>query len=71
MTDAQIAEEATEWLLRLEDPSFDPDDPYPDPVERQRQFFIWLSESPQHIREFLELYETYHRVGQVLRESSR
>jgi ferric-dicitrate binding protein FerR (iron transport regulator) len=61
----RIAEEATEWLLRFEDPDVDPEDPYPDPVERQRHFLAWVRQSPQHMRAFLELYETYYKVGQL------
>lgn len=65
LTDTQIADEATEWILRLEDTDIDPEDPYPDPAERQQRFLAWVTQSPEHIRQFLELYETYRKVGQL------
>ena len=65
LTDTQIADEATEWILRLEDTDIDPEDLYSDPAERQQHFLTWVRQSPQHIRLFLELYETYRKVGQL------
>jgi transmembrane sensor len=65
LTDTKIADEATEWILRLEDTDIDPEDLYPDPAERQQKFLAWVTQSPQHIRLFLELYETYRKVGQL------
>ncbi len=65
LRDTQIADEATEWILRLEDTDIDPEDPYPDPAEREQRFLTWVTQSPEHIRLFLELYETYRRVGQL------
>ena len=65
LTDTQIADEATEWILRLEDTDIDPEDLYSDPAERQQHFLTWVTQSPQHIRLFLELYETYRKVGQL------
>src|ERR1700730_2385077 len=65
LKDTQIADEATEWILRLEDTDIDPEDLYSDPAERQQHFLTWVTQSPQHIRQFLELYETYRKVGQL------
>jgi transmembrane sensor len=65
LKDPQIADEATEWILRLEDTDIDPEDLYSDPAERQQHFLTWVRQSPEHIRQFLELYETYRKVGQL------
>src|SRR5882672_11385626 len=33
--DAELSTEAAEWLVRLQDTGVDPEEPYPDPVERR------------------------------------
>jgi transmembrane sensor len=60
-----ISDEAADWLLRIENPDYDPSDPYPDPLDRRRHFFDWVRQSPQHLKEFLELHETYRKLALV------
>ena len=61
--DSSIAIAATEWLVRLLDTDFDPEEPYPDPLERQNAFTGWLSRNPAHVRAFLEILEVERRAG--------
>lgn len=57
--------EASDWLVRLQDPRPEPDDPYFDPEKRSAAFLEWLQRSPEHVRMFLETRETYQRLGQI------
>src|SRR5262245_26831663 len=59
-TEAELGEQAAEWLLRLDD--CDPDDEYPDEQARHQAFYQWLETSPQHLRVFLETVETHRRM---------
>jgi transmembrane sensor len=61
--DPKIAQEATEWLVRLQDADVDPEEPYPDPLERQNAFIDWLKLSPAHVRAFMEMMEVERRFG--------
>jgi transmembrane sensor len=61
--DFQVSNEAAEWLVRLQDTGVDPEEPYPDPMERQKAFFKWLTRSPEHVRAFLEIMEVERRAG--------
>ncbi len=61
--DSSIALEAIEWLIRLLDTDFDPEEPYPDALQRQNAFIGWLTRSPAHGRAFLEILEVERRVG--------
>jgi transmembrane sensor len=60
--DSHIASEAIEWLVRLQDADFDPEEPYPDPLERRQAFVEWLKLSPAHVRAFMEIMEVERRV---------
>ena len=61
--DSQISMEAAEWLVRLQDADVDPEEPYPDPLERQNAFYKWLTRSPAHVQAFLEIMEVERRAG--------
>ncbi|MFL6605202.1 MAG: FecR family protein [Steroidobacteraceae bacterium] len=61
--DSQISMDAAEWLLRLQDTDVDAEEPYPDALERQNAFFKWLTQSPAHVRAFLEIMEVERRAG--------
>jgi len=61
--DSQVAVDAAEWLVRLQDTGLDPEEPYPDPLERQNAFIEWLTGSPAHVRAFLEIMEVERRAG--------
>jgi len=61
--DCDSATTALEWLVRLQDVDWDPEEPYPDMEERQRVFLQWLRRSPEHVREFLEAMELERRVS--------
>jgi hypothetical protein len=61
--DSSIALGAIEWLVRLLDTDFDPEEPYPDPLQRQNTFMGWLSQNPAHVRAFLEILEVERRAG--------
>lgn len=58
----QVALEAAEWLVRLMDTDFDPEEIYPNPLERQNAFFDWLNQAPEHVRAFLEVMEVERRT---------
>src|SRR5882724_7798492 len=60
--DSQVCANAAEWLLRLQDTGLDPEEPYPDPLERQNAFIEWLTGSPMHVRAFLEIMEVERRA---------
>jgi transmembrane sensor len=62
-SDLSMHAEAGEWLHRLLDTETDPEEPYPDPVDRQNAFFAWLSEDPARARAFYEMMEFEARVG--------
>jgi ferric-dicitrate binding protein FerR (iron transport regulator) len=61
--DSQVCIDAAEWLVRLQDTGLDPEEPYPDPLERQNAFIEWLTGSPMHVRAFLEIMEVERRAG--------
>jgi len=56
-----IALAAIEWLIRLLDTDFDPEEPYPDPLQRQKAFLGWLSQNPAHVRAFPGILEVERR----------
>jgi len=60
---SQISMEATDWLVRLRDTDVDPEEPYPDPAERQNAFIKWVTRSPAHVQAFLEIMEVERRAG--------
>jgi len=64
-TPTDTALEAADWLVRLTDEEIDPEEPYPDPLERQNAFFDWLSRSPTHVHAFLETLATERQVRQL------
>ncbi len=64
-SDAQIAMEAADWLVRLQDTQADPEEAYPDPLARQSAWLDWLNRSPEHLRVFLETLETERRLHRI------
>lgn len=62
LSDAELADQAADWLLRLEDRELDPEDGFTDMESRNRAFFEWLSASAEHLRAFLETIETHKRL---------
>jgi transmembrane sensor len=62
---ADTAFEAADWLVRLGDAETDPEEPYPNRLDRQNAFFDWLERSPTHLRVFLEVVETERRLHQL------
>lgn len=64
-SDAEIGEEAAEWLLRFEDADPDLEDIYPGKEARNRAFYEWLETSPDHLRVFMETLETHERIRLV------
>jgi len=58
-----VSSEAGHWLLRLQERDPDPQDPYFDPSVRNEAFLDWLAVSAEHVRAFLEIFETYRRLG--------
>jgi transmembrane sensor len=63
-----LSSEAGHWLLRLQERDPDPQDPYFDPSVRNEAFLDWLAESPEHVQAFLEIFETYRRLGTMDRQ---
>jgi len=66
---SQIGEEAGIWLQRLAD-EYDPEDPIPDPRQRQAAFFAWLEQSPEHLRSFYELMQLERLMARADRHRS-
>lgn len=64
-SDAELGEEAADWLLRFEDSALDPEDEYPDVKSRNNAFYDWLGASPEHLRVFLETIETHKRLALI------
>jgi len=64
-TDGKIDAEASEWLVRLLDLEPDPDEPYFQPEDRQAAFYRWLSQSHRHLEGFLEVAETFRKLGNI------
>lgn len=64
-SDAELGEEAADWLLRLEDTEIDPEDEYPDMKSRNNAFYDWLGRSPEHLRVLLETLETHRRLPMI------
>jgi transmembrane sensor len=60
---ALAGQEAAHWLLRLQDTDPDPQDPYFEAAVRHEAFLDWLGEAPEHVQAFLEVFETYRRLG--------
>ncbi len=60
--DAELGDEAADWLLRFEDTEPDPEDEYPDLKSRNGAFYEWLGMSQTHLRVFLETVETHKRL---------
>jgi len=61
----EVGAEAAHWLLRFQDTQPEPDDPYFDKAVRDQAFLDWLIISPQHVCAFLEIFETYQRLGNM------
>lgn len=61
----RLGRETSDWLVRLLDTQPEPDDPYFDPLKRDEAFLEWLTRSPKHVQLFLEIRETYQRLGQI------
>jgi len=61
-SNARIDTEAADWLVRLLDTDVDPEEPIPDPAQRQQAFFDWLALGPSHVRAFMEIIEVERRV---------
>jgi transmembrane sensor len=61
----QLGLQASEWLVRLQEPQTDPKDPDFDPKKRNKAFLAWLIRSPQHLTMFLDTYEVYERLGNI------
>jgi ferric-dicitrate binding protein FerR (iron transport regulator) len=51
--EAQIKAEAFDWLVRIQDPNLDPEEPYRDIRSRWITFREWFAESPDHLHAFL------------------
>ena len=64
-SDAELGEEAADWLLRFEDTEPDPEDEYPDVKSRNHAFHEWLARSAEHLRVFLETIETHKRLRMI------
>lgn len=64
-SDAELGDEAADWLLRFEDTAPDPEDEYPDLKSRNHAFYEWLGISPEHLRVFLETIETHKRLRMI------
>jgi transmembrane sensor len=64
-SDAELGEQAAEWLLRLEQTADDPDGGYPNEHARNTAFFDWLALSPGHLRTFLETIEMHRRMRMI------
>ena len=58
----QIADEATEWLLSLEDRECAA---LRDGAGQQTRFLRWLNRSPEHIRVFLEISNAYYALSDI------
>jgi len=52
--DAKVRAEAVEWLVTLQDPEADPEDPYPDPEARWEAFLQWFAQSKGHLTAFTQ-----------------
>jgi transmembrane sensor len=63
-----IRMEAADWLVRLADDDFDPEEPYPNAVARNNAFLRWVSQSPAHLAAFLDVYETRQRLYNIDRD---
>jgi len=63
LNDAQLGEEAADWLVRLEDSDPQTDDPHMDPAARNAAFLEWVLRSPQHLSIFLQTREIHHQLG--------
>jgi len=61
----QLGREASDWLVCLLEPETDPTHPYFDPQTRDQAFLEWLTRSPQHVKMYLETYETYQRTANI------
>jgi len=62
LSDAELADQAADWLLRFEDTEPDAEDEYPDAESRNQAFYAWISGSAEHLRVFLETIETHKRL---------
>jgi transmembrane sensor len=61
-SDAELGEEAAEWLLCFADTGPDPQHDYPDEKTRNQAFYEWIETSPEHLRVFMETAETHQRM---------
>jgi transmembrane sensor len=61
----QLGREASDWLVCQLEPETDPTHPYFDTQKRDQAFLEWLTRSPQHVKMYLETYETYQRTANI------
>jgi hypothetical protein len=66
---SRLDAEACEWLARVLDEGFDPEDPIPSPAHRQAALCRWLSASPRHIEVFMEALQLYLGLEGLFPES--
>lgn len=64
-SDSTIDEQAAEWVTRLTDGEFDPEEPFPNLMDRNSALVEWASQSHEHQRAFLKMYETYRVVERI------
>ncbi len=57
-----LHEEAADWIVRLNDTGFDPDEPLHDPLARNEAFFKWVCRSKHHYAAFLRVYEVHQAL---------
>ena len=62
MSNSTVDEEAADWVTRLTDLGFDPDEPYPDLVARNNAFIQWADQSPEHLHAFRKFYDLHRRL---------
>jgi transmembrane sensor len=60
--DDALLNEATDWLICLNETDPDPNDPYADPEKRKKAFFAWVKQSEQHLRVFMEVSDVECRL---------
>src|SRR6185437_5602368 len=60
-----LQDEAADWLVRLNDRDFDPDEPLPDPLARNEAFLRWVCQSKHHYAAFLEIYRVHKALERL------
>lgn len=64
-TNSALRMEASEWLLRLNDPELDPEEPYTTLEARNAAFMGWVASSAQHLRMFLNVVDAHRRMNTI------